>query len=67
LKREVDFVLSCGKRLAAIKVKAGAGKPNLPGMAALVQEFEKARPLLAGPQGIPLEVFLTTPPEDWLG
>jgi predicted AAA+ superfamily ATPase len=64
--REVDFVLNRGKKLIAIEVKTGAAKSNLPGMAAFSKEFERARTLLVGPQGIGLEAFLTTPPEEWV-
>lgn len=64
--QEVDFVLSQGKKLTAIEVKSGVAKSNLPGMAAFSREFKRTRLLLVGHQGIPLEVFLATPPEEWL-
>jgi len=64
--REVDFVLGRGSRLAAIEVKSGRRRTNLPGMAAFCQQFEVKRKLLVGAQGMPLEEFLLTPPTAWV-
>jgi hypothetical protein len=66
LDEEVDFILNQGKKLTAIEFKFGATKSNLSGMATFSQEFKRARMLLVGHQGIPLEMFLTTPPEEWV-
>ena len=63
--REVDFVLCRGKDLVAIEVKSGRRKLNLPGVEAFSKEFKVKRNLLVGTQGIPLEEFFLTSPEEW--
>ncbi|MBW2154545.1 MAG: ATP-binding protein [Deltaproteobacteria bacterium] len=65
--REVDFVLQRGDNLVAIEVKSNLRKTNLPGIEAFSKEFRVKRKLLVGAQGIPLQEFLLTPPEEWLG
>jgi len=64
--REVDFVLQRGDNLTAIEVKSTLRKTTLPGIAAFSKTFPVKRKLLVGAQGIPLQEFLTTPPEKWL-
>ena len=64
--REVDFVLRRARDLVAIEVKTGRRKASLPGIEAFSREFTVKRKLLVGKQGIPLEDFLRTPPENWL-
>jgi predicted AAA+ superfamily ATPase len=64
--REVDFVLSRGKVLVAIEVKSGRRKNTLPGIEAFSGEFSVKKKLLVGADGIKLEKFLITPPEEWL-
>ena len=64
--REVDFVLRRARDLVAIEVKTGKRKASLPGIEAFSREFTVKRKLLVGKQGIPLEDFLRTPPENWL-
>ncbi len=64
--REVDFVLSWGKVLVPIEVKSGRRKTSLPGVQAFSKEFRVKRKLLVGAQGITLNDFLLTPPEEWL-
>lgn len=64
--REVDFVICRGKTLVAIEVKSGRKKVSLPGMKAFSKEFKVKRNLLVGAQGIPLDEFLLTSPEEWL-
>ena len=61
--REVDFVLRRGQHLVAIEVKSGRRNDALPGIAAFSEEFPVTRKLLVGADGIPLEVFFTTPIE----
>ena len=63
--REVDFVLSRGQDIVAIEVKSGRRKAALPGTEAFSKEFKVKRNLLVGKQGIPLEQFFLTPPEEW--
>lgn len=65
--REVDFVLSRGKKLVAIEVKTGRRLSGLPGIEAFSKRFKVTRKLLVGQSGIPLENFLTMPLEHWLG
>lgn len=64
--REVDFVISRGKKLVAIEVKSGKRKDRLPGMTAFSQAYAGARKLLVGADGIPIDEFLLTPAESWL-
>ena len=64
--REVDFVLSRGKEVVAIEVKSGRVRDSLPGIEAFSKEFPVARKLLVGSGGIPLDRFLSIPPEQWL-
>lgn len=63
---ELDFVLRAGSRLTAIEVKSGRTPDAFPAMAAFAQKFPVTRKLLVGGTGIPLEEFLSTPPENWL-
>ena len=48
----------------AIEVKSGRNKGSFPGIEAFSKEFKVKRKLLVGPQGISLEEFLLTPPEE---
>lgn len=64
--REVDFVISRGKKIVAIEVKSGKRKDRLPGMTAFSQAYAGARKLLVGADGIPIDEFLLTPAESWL-
>lgn len=63
--REVDFILARKKELVAIEVKSGRNKGSFPGIEAFSKEFKVKRKLLVGPQGISIEEFLLTSPEDW--
>ena len=63
--REVDFVLSRGSKAIAIEVKSTRRRTSLPGIQAMAREFELARKLLVGGDGIPLEEFVLTQPSDW--
>jgi len=62
----VDFVLARGKVLVALEVKSGRRRATMPGIDAFSKEFRVRRKLLVGTQGVPLEDFLLTPPEEWL-
>ncbi|MCF8052514.1 MAG: DUF4143 domain-containing protein, partial [Desulfobacterales bacterium] len=64
--REVDFVLARGDSRVAIEVKSNRRKTNLPETEAFSKEFPTKRKLLVGAQGIPLERFLKTPPQEWM-
>jgi predicted AAA+ superfamily ATPase len=63
---EVDFVLHRGNTLVAIEVKSGRTKTAFPGIESFARSFEVKRKLLVGPQGIPVEDFMSTSVEDWL-
>ena len=64
--REVDFVLVRGQTCVAIEVKSTRRKTNLPGTEAFSKEFPTKRKLLVGAQGIPLDHFLKTSPQEWM-
>ena len=64
--QEVDYAISRGERVVAIEVKSGPTKAALPGVAAFSREYKVERSLLVGPDGIPLEEFLLSEPDDWL-
>jgi len=61
--REVDFLLSRGRKLTAIEVKSGGQKTSLPGMDAFSKEFIVSKKFLIGAQGIPLEDFFGLNPQ----
>ncbi|MFH1934858.1 MAG: ATP-binding protein [Pseudomonadota bacterium] len=63
--REVDFILRKGETLTAIEVKSGRRKVSLPGMDSFSKEFPVKKKLLVGAQGISIEEFLLTPPNQW--
>ena len=62
--REVDFVLSRKNELVAIEVKSGRNRGTFPGVEAFSKEFKVKRKLLVGLQGIAIDEFLLTPPEE---
>ncbi|MBW6455561.1 MAG: ATP-binding protein [Trueperaceae bacterium] len=64
--REVDFVVSSGPDLLAIEVKSGAARTHQPGLDAFARAFPRARPLVVGGDGVPLETFLERPVRSWL-
>lgn len=65
VNHEVDFVLKGKGRVTALEVTSSRRKDSLPGMTEFAAEFSPHRKLLIGGQGIPLEEFLSTPPEKW--
>lgn len=62
---EVDFVVHAGKHLLAIEVKSGRRREALPGLDRFLNEYPRARPLVVGEDGVPLERFLTRNVVDW--
>lgn len=56
---EVDFVLQKGKDLLAYEVKSGRKKGSLTGMEKFLSKYPKAKPMLIGDGGIPLEEFFS--------
>jgi hypothetical protein len=65
--REVDFVVADGRRVLAIEVASGRKKDGLPGLEAFATVTPRARPLLIGAQGLPLERALDVVASDLLG
>jgi hypothetical protein len=65
--REVDFVARAGRTLVAVEVKSGRRRNALAGMDAFASSFHRARRLVIGGDGIPLEEFLLAPVERWFG
>ncbi|MDZ7292522.1 MAG: ATP-binding protein [candidate division KSB1 bacterium] len=64
--QEVDYVLHQANKLLAIEVKSGLFKGKHSGLSAFKQKFPKARTMLAGQEGIPLEEFLSHSAVFWL-
>lgn len=64
--REVDFVLTQGRKVTVIEVKSGRKKGALPGIAAFSKAFPRARKLLVGKGGISFKEILETEVEQLL-
>ena len=64
---EVDFVLTRGRKLAAIEVKSSAKTGRVRGLEIFAQRNPSAKTILVGAGGIPLAEFLSVPAEHWLG
>lgn len=64
---EVDYVIECGNKIAAIEVKSGTTSGHAGGLEIFEQNFGKCRQLVIGEGGIPLGEFLSYPAEHWLG
>ena len=63
--KEVDFVLAKGPSIWAIEVKSGrSGKMS--GMERFLAKYPRAKSLVVGGTGIPLEKFFSESPELWL-
>jgi len=65
--REVDFVLSNGRRTLAIEVASGRRKTSVPGLGGFAAAFPGSRSLLIGAQGLPIEAALTATAAELLG
>jgi predicted AAA+ superfamily ATPase len=62
---EVDYVIARGRDVWALEVKSGrSGKTT--GLTRFRDRYPKARVLLVGGQGIPLEAFFSKDPVSWL-
>ncbi len=59
---EVDFVVQHGQEVWAIEVKSGKGQ-NQAGLTAFKKQYPKAKTLVIGSDGIPLEEFFANLPE----
>lgn len=65
--REVDYVVSRGRVVAALEVRSGRRKESVPGFEAFDRMYRPRRKILVGGDGLPLEEFLRTPAERWVG
>ena len=63
---EVDFVLSKGRKLAAIEVKSSVNPVRANGLKIFAQRNPSAKTILVGAGGIPLAEFLSYPAGHWL-
>jgi hypothetical protein len=63
---EVDFIIRYGDRVLPVEVNSGRNKGALAGLSEFGRQFPSLPGLIVGTGGIPLEVFLTTPPQNWL-
>jgi uncharacterized protein len=64
--READFVVTSGRSVLAIEVTSGRRKGSLPGLAAFIDRYPGATPLLVGAEGVPLDEFLISSPKRWM-
>ncbi|MCY4171614.1 MAG: DUF4143 domain-containing protein [Bacteroidetes bacterium] len=64
-KHEVDFVISRGPDLLGVEVKSGNVRSQH-GIDAFKDRFPKAKTMIVGPNGIPLEVFFSCTTEEWI-
>lgn len=64
--KEVDFIIRKGETTVAIEVKSSQKRTSLPGLKAFSEKFHPQKKLLVGGQGIPLEEFLLTYPEQYI-
>lgn len=64
-QNEVDYVLTAGNEVAALEIKSGR-QGKLSGLQAFKDHYKKARVMVVGGNGIPLEQFLSTPPVELL-
>ena len=62
---EVDFVLQNGSDVVALEIKSGR-QGKVSGLQAFKNEYKKSRAMIIGGNGIPLQEFLSTPPEQLL-
>ncbi len=60
---EVDFVVRAGASIWAIEVKSGR-PAHAGGLAAFLRRHPRARPLIVGAGGMPLQEFFSTKPAD---
>ena len=63
---EVDFVLRGAFRTVAVEVKSGETAGTRRGFNAFQEQHPEAELLLVGGRGVPLEEFLSTPPDHWV-
>jgi predicted AAA+ superfamily ATPase len=66
-RREVDFVLEKGKRLAAIEVKSGRARGGVPGIDLFLKRNPGARAFLIGGDGMRFEEFFSRSAAELIG
>ncbi len=64
---EVDFIIEKGSMRVAIEVKSATGDGSRRGLEKFNERFKPQRTILVGGQGEPLELFLSSGPDDWFG
>lgn len=64
--KEVDFVVELNGKLIVIEVKSGKRMTSIPGLELFDKKFGSDSKLLVGTGGIPLDVFLKTPLENFI-
>jgi predicted AAA+ superfamily ATPase len=62
---EVDFVVQSGTDVVALEIKSGR-EGKVSGLQAFKSEYKKSRAMIIGGSGIPLQEFLSMPPEQLL-
>jgi predicted AAA+ superfamily ATPase len=63
---EVDFIVRAGKSVTAIEVKSGRAREGFAGLAAFGAAVPKARKLVVGADGVPVEEFLRRSVLHWV-
>ncbi|MXX98104.1 MAG: ATP-binding protein [Rhodothermaceae bacterium] len=64
-KHEVDFVISRGPHLVGVEVKSGNVRSRR-GLEAFKDRFPKAKTMIVGPSGIPLDIFFSRTTDEWI-
>lgn len=64
-KHEVDFVISRGPHLVGVEVKSGNVRSRR-GLDAFKDRFPKAKTMIVGPSGIPLDIFFSRTTDEWI-
>ena len=64
-KHEVDFVISRGPHLVGVEVKSGNVRSRR-GLDAFKDRFPKAKTMIVGPGGIPLDIFFSRTTDEWI-
>jgi predicted AAA+ superfamily ATPase len=64
--KEVDFVFEYAGTTMGIEVKSGEKSRKVSGLADFKKRFPKAKILLIGAEGIPLETVFSSSPGEWL-
>ncbi|MFZ9315513.1 MAG: ATP-binding protein, partial [Burkholderiaceae bacterium] len=62
---EVDFVISTRDQVLALEVKSGRKTRPLSGLVSFRRHFPKAKAMVVGTGGIPLDEFLSRPARAW--